>query len=83
MSLLRRFSFVILFVAVLAAVVTVGISQPDYAIAMTFTFLGSGAVLSLIWVLLRRGRTPPNPEKRIRKSAGGPRPVLVHFYSDY
>lgn len=36
------------------------------------------------WVGARRGDvSPAEPEKRLRRARGGPRPVAVHFYSDY
>ncbi|MCG0239653.1 MAG: thioredoxin family protein [Firmicutes bacterium] len=82
MGLIRRYSYLIAAVLCLVAfwfgVVRTPANGPGLA-----GFLGLAAVLTLVWVALRRGESPPNPARRLRKVLGSGRPVLVHFYSDF
>lgn len=82
MDFISRFSYVLLSV-VLLGVMIFGVARLPDSPAMLLGLLALVAVLLALWVAARRGRTPPNPEKRLKKSLGGGRPVVVHFYSDY
>lgn len=82
MELIARFSYVLFALVLLAGMGVAVYRLPDVPLLL----LGLLALLALLvglWVLARRGTTPPNPEKRLKKSLGAGRPVVVHFYSDF
>jgi hypothetical protein len=83
MDLLSRISYVIvsLILIVLAGAATVVLR---WGMAGEIGTLVLAALLLSYWVGARRGAlTPADPEKRLRRARGGPRPVAVHFYSDF
>lgn len=82
MSFVRRYSYVLVSLVVVAAVVGYAI----YAVNATFGVLSLLAVafLLIFWVAARRHvPMPASPEKRIRRARQMARPLVVHFYSDY
>ncbi len=82
MNPIMRFSYVILSGLCLGIVGAFSYRAADRS-PWLLSLLALLAVFLSAWILARRGRTPPHPEKRLKKSLGGGRPVLVHFYSDY
>lgn len=83
MDLLRRMSYVLvsLILVVLAGALTVVLR---WGTAGQIGTLVLAALFISYWVGARRGAlTPADPEKRLRRARGGPRPVAVHFYSDF
>jgi len=83
MDLLRRMSYVLvsLVLVVLAGAATFVLR---WGMAGEIGTLVLAALLISYWVGAKRGAlTPAEPEKRLRRARGGPRPVAVHFYSDY
>lgn len=82
MNLLARYSYVLVSLAILGAT-----GYPVFRHGgdglWVIGLLAVLASLVTLWVLARRGQTPANPEKRLKKSLGAGRPLVVHFYSDY
>lgn len=83
MSILSRYSYVLLSLILVAAGIVAAFFVPN-AEAMSMVTLLVGGALIVYWVMARRGNlTPVNPEKRIRRGRSSDRPVVVHFYSDF
>lgn len=83
MLFVRRFSYPLLalVVVVIAEIVT---WQQQWKLPGQVGTLVLAAVLIIYWVAARRGSlTPADPEKKLRRSRGGQRPVVLHFYSDH
>jgi len=83
MRFIRRFSYLLtsLLVLVLLGVIAWVLR---WQLAGYISVLVLTAALMIYWVAARRGRvTPADPQKKLRKSRGGQRPVVLHFYSDY
>ncbi|MFZ5814175.1 MAG: hypothetical protein ACOY93_02570 [Bacillota bacterium] len=83
MGVLSRVSYLlvslILVVAVAAATMLL-----QWGVAGQIGTLILIAVLMIFWVAARRGAvTPADPEKKLRRSRGAGRPVVLHFYSDF
>lgn len=82
MQFIGRYSYLFLSVVALGLVWGLVVKVPSNATGLLI-FIGLLAVLVTLWVALFRGKSPPNPDKRLKKSVGSGRPVLVHFYSDF
>lgn len=82
MGLVARYSYLITAALVAAALWALVVRTPSNTVGVV-GFLGALALLAVIWLSFRRGESPPNPVRRLRKVRGSGRPVFVHFYSDY
>lgn len=82
MQFIGRYSYLWLSLIALGLVWWLVVKVPTNVLGL-LVLLGAFALLSTAWILLYRGKSPPNPDKRLKKSVGGGRPVFVHFYSDY
>jgi hypothetical protein len=83
MTWLNRHSYPLFSVVVVAVIVGAGVWKNRIDLGV-MTALLVGAVLVIFFVAMRRGKvTPANPEKRIRRSRGSDRALVVHVYGDY
>lgn len=83
MLFVRRYSYLLvsLIVVIIAEALT---WQQEWKLPGQVATLVLAAVLIIYWVAARRGAlTPADPEKKLRRSRGGQRPVVLHFYSDH
>lgn len=53
-----------------------------YETGWTLATIGIAAAFIVFWLAVRRGESPPTPDKRVRRALGAGRPVVLHFYSD-
>lgn len=82
MSALSRVSYLLVSLLLVAAVVAATMLL-EWGVAGQIGTLVMMALLAIFWVAARRGAlTPADPPKKLRRSRGGGRPVVLHFYSD-
>jgi hypothetical protein len=82
MQSLARFSYLVLSVLILAGLFLMALLSANN-MPWLLAVIGSAVGLIIIWVAVRRGESPPNPEKRLRRALGSGRPLVLHFYSDF
>lgn len=83
MSALSRFSYLIVSLILVGAAVVANVLL-QWGVAGQIGTLILLAALAIYWVGARRGAlTPVDPEKKLRRSRGGGRPLVVYFYSDF
>ncbi|MFZ5823232.1 MAG: hypothetical protein ACOY94_02620 [Bacillota bacterium] len=83
MSALSRVSYLLVSLILLAASVAATILL-EWDVGGYIGTLSLLALLMIFWVAARRGPvTPADPQKKLRKSRGGGRPVVLHFFSDF
>lgn len=83
MSGLSRFSY--LFVSLVLVVAAVSATMLlQWGVAGQVGTLVLIALIMIYWVGARHGAlTPVDPEKKLRRSRGAGRPVVLYFYSDF
>lgn len=81
MQLVDRFTYVIEAVLLLVILGAPVIRFPGVTYAMIWT--AALGLLLIFWFVLRRTHAASNPEKKVRKSIGGGRAVLLDFFSNY
>lgn len=83
MSALSRFSYLLVSLVLIAAAAVATILL-QWGMAGQIGTLALAALCIIYWVGARRGAvTPADPERRLRRTRKGGRPVVVYFYSDY
>jgi hypothetical protein len=83
MTWMNRHSYPLFSVVIVAGIVGAGVWRNRIDLGIITALLVS-AVLVIFIVAMRRGKiTPANPEKRIRRSRGSARALVVHVYGDY
>lgn len=83
MSALSRVSYLLVSLILVAAAAAATILL-QWEVGGYIGTLSLLALLMIFWVAARRGPvTPTDPQKKLRKSRGGGRPVVLHFFSDF
>lgn len=82
MQLIRSVSYLILSLLTVGGLFLVALTSINTAMWL-LAAMGAATLLIIIWVAVRRGESPPSPDKRLRRSQGAGRPIVLHFYSDF
>jgi len=83
MFVVQRFSYLL---SSLLLVVAFGLLswRMQWSLAGFVIILVLVAAFAIYWVAARRGAlTPADPRKKLKRSRGGARPTVLHFYSDF
>ena len=83
MFFVRRFSYLL---SSLLLLVVLGLVswRMQWQLAGFVIVLVLIAAFAIYWVAVRRGAvTPADPRKKLKRSRGGSRPTILHFYSDF
>lgn len=83
MNAIMRYSFIIVGLILIGAAVGYGVISGEADRAAMATLLLSALFVTFHVLTRRGGRTPANPEKRVRRLIGSGRPLVVYFFSDY